>query len=167
MGGPFENKTGKSVTDAFQLILRGSKECQPLRLQTDLGKEFYNQTFHKFLKDKGIAHFSTHGDGKAAVVERWNRTLKERVYRTFTASNTLACVDPLPLLVRGYNATPHRSIGLASFRVTRANEWTVWDRLYDQQLRRPRKRPTLKVGNRVRLNKKHHPFQKRVSARMD
>ena len=122
---PLKNKTGKSVTDAFQRILRGSKGRQPLRLQTDLGKEVYNQTFQNFLKDKGIAHFSTHGDSKAAVVERWNRTLKERMYRMFTASNTLTYVDRLPLLVIGYNATPHRSIGLAPFRVTRANEQTV------------------------------------------
>lgn len=156
---PLKNKTGQSVTEAFRRILKGSKGRQPTRLQTDLGKEFYNRPFQSFLKDKGIEHFSTHGDSKAAVVERWNRTLKERMYRMFTAMNTLSYVDRLPLLVRGYNATPHRSIGMAPFRVTRANERTVWDHLYARRLQQ-QKRPTLKVGDRVRLNKKHRPFKK-------
>ena len=159
MGGPFEKEDGKSVTDAFQRILKGSKGGQPLRLQTDLGKEFYNQTFEKFLKDKSSEHFSTHGDSKAAVVERWDCTLKERMYRMFTALNTLTFYDRLPLLVWGYNTTPPRSIGLAPHRVTRANERTVLDRLYERRLRR-RKPPRLKVGDRVCLNKKYRPFQK-------
>ena len=32
----------------------------------------------------GIRHFSTCGDTKASVVERFNRTLKQRLYRHFT-----------------------------------------------------------------------------------
>ena len=102
---PLKNKTGKSVTDAFQRILKDSKGRQPLRLQTDVGKESYNQTLQKFLKDKGIAHFSTHGDSKAVVVERWNCTLKESMYRMFAGLNTLTYFDRLPMLVRGYNVT--------------------------------------------------------------
>ena len=42
----------------------------------------------------------------------------------------------------------------------------VWGRLYERRLRE-RKRPTLKVGNRVRFNKKTSPVQKKVFARLD
>ena len=41
----------------------------------------------------------------------------------------------------------------------RANERTVWHRLYERRLRE-RKWPTLNVGDRVGLNQKHRPFQK-------
>ena len=80
---------------------------------------------------RGIIHFSTHGDTKASVVERFNRTLKQRLYRYFTAANTLKFIDILPDLVEGYNATPHRSIGKAPKQVTWKNEknhleWAVW-----------------------------------------
>ena len=79
-------------------------------MQTDRGKEFYNRTFQRWLDEQGIQHFSTEGDAKASVVERFNRTLKERLYRYFTTANTLRFDDVLPELVQGYNATRHRSI---------------------------------------------------------
>ena len=40
------------------------------------------------LEREGSHHFSTHGDVKAAVVERFNHTLKKRMYRYFIARNT-------------------------------------------------------------------------------
>jgi len=131
---------------------------QPTRLQTDKGKEFYNRPVESWLKEHGILHFSTHGDAKASVVERFNRTLKQRLYRYFTAVNTLQFDDILQELIKGYNATPHRSIGMAPDQVTWKNEKAVWKRLYVKP--RKKRTPTLKVGDRVRLNKIYHTFQK-------
>lgn len=54
-----------------------------------------------------MGHFSTYGDAKAAVVERWNRTLKEKMSRYFTAENTLKYIDILQSLVHAYNHTRH------------------------------------------------------------
>ena len=87
-------------------------------------------------------------------MERFNRTLKERLYRYFTAANTLRFDDVLPELVQGYNATRHRSIGMAPQDVTWDNEEAVWKRLYGKRLK-GKKKPKFKVGDRVRLNKIH------------
>ena len=127
-------------------------------MQTDRGKEFYNRTFQRWLEEQGIQHFSTEGDAKASVVERFNRTLKERLYRYFTAANTLKFDDVLPELVQGYNATRHRSIGMAPQDVTWENEEAVWKRLYDKRVKK--EKPQFKVGDRVRLNKIHRTFAK-------
>ena len=62
------------------------------------------------MKTQEIHHFSNHGDAKASIVERFNRTLISKLYRYFTASNTLKYVDILPKLVNQYNRTHHRSI---------------------------------------------------------
>ena len=80
---PVKNKTGTAVTQAFENVLRQGRK--PQRLRTDLGKEFYNAPFCWLLEREGIKHFSTHGDAKASIVECFNRTLKERIYRYFTA----------------------------------------------------------------------------------
>ena len=117
---PLKDKTGKAVAVAFERILKRAKGRQPLRLQTDAGKEFYNRVFQSVMTRHNIHHFSTRGDTKVSVVERFNRTLKERMYRYFTARNTYRYVDALPYLVQGYNATKHRSIGMAPRDVTRA-----------------------------------------------
>jgi len=76
---PLKAKTGVALVQAFDKILKQGR--QPNRLQTDRGTKFYNQTFQRWLKDQGIQHFSTEGDAKASVVERFTRTLKERLYR--------------------------------------------------------------------------------------
>ena len=128
---PLKDKTGVALVHAFDKILKQGRR-HPNRLQTDRGKEFYNRTFQRWLDEQGIQHFSTEGDAKASVVERFNRTLKERLYRYFTAANTLRFDDVLPELVQGYNATRHRSIGMAPQDVTWDNEEAVWKRLYGQ-----------------------------------
>ena len=130
---------------ALQDIIKQGRK--PNRLQTDKGKEFYNRPVTSWLKEQDIQHFSTHGDAKAAVVERFNRTLKQRLYRYFTAANTLEFVDILPDLVDGYNATPHRSIGMAPKQVNWKNEKAVWKRLYAKK--RKKRKPTFKKGDRV------------------
>jgi len=156
---PLKDKTGKAVTAAFERILKRAKGRRPLRLQTDAGKEFYNRVFQSWLTGKKIHHFSTKEDTKASVVERLNRTLKERVYRYFTARNTYRYVDALPALMQGYNVSKHRSIGMAPAQVKWSNQHRVWQRLYRKRLA-PRVRPQWKPGDRVRLQKQHRAFDK-------
>ena len=116
---PVKNKTGQAVTAAFEKILKEGRK--PINLQTDDGKEFYNKTFQALMKRKGIHHFSTSGDTKASVVERFNRTLKQRLYQYFTVKNTLNFVPVLQDLVQGYNRSYHHSIKRAPNEVTETN----------------------------------------------
>ena len=112
------------------------------------------------MKRKGIHHFSTSGNTKASVVERFNRTLKKRLYHYFTVKNTLKYLPVLKELVTGYNRSYHRSIKMAPEKVTMSNEGRVWKMLYAQRLGAKRKKAKLKVGDRVRLNKKYRVFKK-------
>ena len=153
---PIKNKTGQAVTAAFEKVLKQGRT--PINLQTDDGKEFFNKTFQSLMTRYGIHHFSTSGDTKASVVERFNRTLKQRMYRYFTTNNTLNFVPVLPALVKSYNRSYHRSIKMAPEQVTLANSEQVWENLYGKAMKR--KVGTLKVGDRVRLNKKFRPFKK-------
>ena len=153
---PVKTKTGKAVTEAMAKILKGGRK--PIQLQTDDGKEFYNKTFQELMKQKDIHHFSTSGDTKASVVERFNRTLKQRMYRYFTVKNTLNFVPVLQDLVRGYNRSYHRSIKRAPDQVTQANSEEVWEILYGKKGKF--KKPQFKVRDRVRLNKKFRVFKK-------
>ena len=154
---PLTRKTGAEVERAFESIFKEGRK--PLRLQTDDGKEFYNKTMKAFFKRYNILHFSTKGDTKASVVGRFNRTLKERLYRYFTAKNTFDYKSALPDVVRGYNSTPHSSIGVAPDRVTIGNSAKVWETLYGKRLKRSQP-AALQEGDRVRLNKKFRTFKK-------
>ena len=70
---------------------------------TDAGSEFYNCKVQAFFKKYNVTHFSMHGDPHGSVVERWNRTLKTKMFRQFTAKNTLKYIDILPTLVKAYH----------------------------------------------------------------
>jgi len=120
---PVKNKTGKTVTVAMTKILKRSEGRKPINLQTDDEKEFYNKTFQDLMKRKHIHHFSTSGDTKSSVIERFNRTLKQRIYRYFTSKNTLNFVD-------GYTRSYHRSIKMAPNQVNQVNRSSVWKTLY-------------------------------------
>ena len=83
------------MSEAFVNILKQAEERTPQTLQTDEGKEFYHQVFQTLLRQK-IRHSSTHGDAKASIVERFMKTIKSKLYRYFTAANTLKYVEILP-----------------------------------------------------------------------
>ena len=155
---PLKDKTGKSLVTAFNRIL--SQGRQPSRLQTDKGTEFRNRLFQQFLKDKGIHFFVTQNeDIKASIVERFNRTLKEKLWRYFTKTNTRRYVEALPSLVRSYNQSYHRSIKTSPVYVTRENQERVWQTLYDVPAKKPVP-PLLQKGDRVRISKARRTFKK-------
>ena len=107
---PLKTKSGKEVTSAFEKILL---EAKPVFLQTDKGTEWLNSTFQSLLKSHGIKFYTSENDDiKAAVIERFNRTLKSRMWRYFTHKNTRRYLDVLQDLVHSYNNTFHRSIGM-------------------------------------------------------
>jgi len=78
---PLKDKTVKSVADAFKEIFKISKR-KPEKLWTDKGCEFYN----KHVRELGVELYSTENEEKSSVAERWNRTMKERMYKYFTAN---------------------------------------------------------------------------------
>ena len=84
LGGSVKSKDGKSSIDAFRKILTESKR-KPEKLQSDAGKEFLNSYLKTFLKKENIILYTVASELKASVIERFNRTLKEKMWRNFTA----------------------------------------------------------------------------------
>lgn len=151
-------KSGRDVSEAFEKILADGK-CMPNMVQSDKGTEFLNSTFQSMLQRHGIKFYTSENeDLKASVVERFNRTLKTKMYRYFTYKNTRRYVDVLMDLLDSYNNTHHRSIGMAPAEVNVDNEDVVRARLY------PLKPKSYKwkynVGDRVRISMQRRPFRK-------
>ena len=87
-------------------------------METDKGKEFLNVNVKKLLKKYSVELWiSNNEDIKASIVERFNRTLKTRMYKYFTANNTRRYIDVLQDLVDGYKNTLHSSIKMAPSKV--------------------------------------------------
>ena len=103
---PLKDKKGTTVRDAFQSVF---KSRVPEKLWTDKGTEFYNKEVKKLLKNHGVELYSTENEEKSSVVERWNRTMKEKMFKYFSANSTRAYLPVLDNLVRQYNSTKHSS----------------------------------------------------------
>ena len=60
----------------------------PSRLWIDKGSEFYNQQLKAVLSANNVLLYSTENEEKSSVVERWNRRMKNIMWKYFTANNT-------------------------------------------------------------------------------
>ena len=77
-------------------------------------------------------HFFTtyNEETKASIVERFDRTLKTKMWKYFTHRETLTYVDVLSEMVASYNLTVYRTIGIPPAEITRAKQTTVSKKLY-------------------------------------
>jgi len=154
---PIPNKTGKTLVNAFTSIIRKSKR-KPLSLQTDKGSEFKNREFQQYLKKNKIHFFTSENpETKASIVERFQRTLKTRMWKYFTHAKTRKYIDVIDQLVQNYNNSFHRSIQTSPALVTTSNEAEISEILYSKT---KSQKPKLKIGDRVRLNKTKKTFEK-------
>lgn len=147
---PLKTKKAVEVRDAFERILERSNVV-PKLLQTDQGTEFFNKDFGKLMEKHGINHYNTWTDKKAAIVERWNRTIKEKLWRLFTEKNTVNWIDMIQDVVEEYNGKKHASIGMAPSTVNKTNADLVLQRLGVSKT--PIKKPKFKVGQWVRTSR--------------
>lgn len=152
---PLKTKRGVDIVQGFQKIFL---ERKPKSLQTDQGTEFKNATFQKFLRENGVRFFTTFNTTKASVVERFNRTLKGKMWRYFTHNHTYHYLDVLDQLMQSYNNTFHSSIKKAPIEVTKENEREVWFTLYGDIKKAT---PCLfQTGDTVRVSKHKLTFEK-------
>jgi hypothetical protein len=151
------------------LVRQFNKQFKERYLKTaqfDDGKEFYNVGVKTLLKDHDVHYFSTRSFRKAALVERFNRTLKTRMWKYFTENRTKVWVNILPALVRSYNNSTHRTIGIKPADVNEENKDEVWTRIYGHPLS-SFPDPKFRVGDHVRVEIKHKTFEKGYEPNFD
>ena len=112
------------MRDAFKVILKSGRK--PLNLQTDQEKEYTKNVFKIFVKKENIHFFTTsNAETKASVVERFNSTLKSKIYKYLTWKNALKFVNVLSQPLESCNNSYHRSIKTKPILVNRTNEGKV------------------------------------------
>ena len=85
---PLKSKTGVEVADALNDIVKSSGR-KPVKIWVDFGNEFNKHV------QKNFKLYSTHNLQKSSIIERFNRSIKEKMYKYFTANNTWRYVDIL------------------------------------------------------------------------
>ena len=104
--------------------------------------------------------FSTFNEGKAVVIERFTRTLKNIMWKYFTANNTRFCLDALDQMVKNYNDKVHSTIKMAP---KEASKDINRGKVYFNIIKKQNKSCTsikYKKGDKVRISKYKRHFEK-------
>lgn len=156
---PLKSKTAIEVSSAIEALLCTSGR-RPLAIQSDKGKEFLGSAVQKIFKKYGIKHIlANNPDIKASVIERFNRTLKTKMFKFFTFTSTYKYLDVLQKFIDAYNKTKHRTIKMAPADVTDENILQVYNSTY-RNTHKNKKKNKFCVGDFVRISKYKHTFEK-------
>ena len=153
---PVKRKNGIVMRDAIWNLI---KDVKPIHVQTDAGKEFYNVHVQKLFQDNNINHYTVFSQYKAAIVERFNRTLREKLTRYFTYTNKKVWVHVLGRIIKTYNKTPHRGIGGRKPEDI-SNTYEFWHNNY-KTTPSFQKGTSIKINDYVRISRiSQSPFKK-------
>lgn len=167
---PLKTKSEKEITEAFSKLFLNSKRI-PKMLWTDQGKEFTSNKFKDFLKQHNIELYHVYNEGKACVIERFNRTLGEMIQKHLTRTKSKNYIKKLDELINEYNNRTHSTIKISPFEALKPENYNeVYDNINrDSNHRRytvNRKetnmniKPKFKVGDKVRISKYKNTFEK-------
>ena len=157
---PVRDKKGKTITSAFSGIINKSKR-KPAYLWVDKGNEFYNSTFKDYLKENRIILYSTQNVEKSSVIERFNRTLKNKMFKEFTVQNSTVYTDILPKIVDEYNRTYHKTVKITPEEASlKKNESVAYLKSYHSEPSEEFKKPYFKIRDKVRISKYRGIFDK-------
>jgi hypothetical protein len=83
---------------------------------------------------------------KFSIIERAQRTIRDKLYKYFTYMNTYRFIDVLQQFVQCYNASVHSTTGMVPVRVTDSDVLTIWTRMNmkDREIHVPK--PRYRVG---------------------
>lgn len=154
---PIKTKTAKDVTYAMESIFNAG--FVPRNIHSDMGKEFYNAQFKALMQLHNINHYSTYSSMKAAIVERFNRTLKTRMWRELHFNGSYKWIDLLAKIVHDYNHSKHRTIKMKPSDVSMHNEQQLLHSVYLYKNVLPLK-PKFRVGDFVRISRYRNAFEK-------
>ena len=149
---PSKHKKGISIVNAFQKILKESNR-KPNKIWVDKGREFYNNSFKKWLQDNGIVMYSTNNKVKSVAAERFIRTIRNKLYKYMTSISKNVYIDKLDDFVKKYNNTYHTSIKIKPVEV-KDNTYIDFKKEVND------KNPKFKFGDHVRISKYKNIFTK-------
>ena len=147
-----KTKDSQKTLKAFSSMI--TKKNRPKTIWIDKGTEFAG-AFKKFCAAERIQVCSTMGETKAAFAERTIRSLKSILYR-YMEDYRYKYIHKLPQFITTLNFRTNSSIDVRPNTVKSCDFMSI---LYSKPIRHFKK-PTFKIGDRVRISKYDLPFRK-------
>ena len=154
---PLKNKNAQIIKDSFENILISSKR-NPNLIESDRGKEFYNNIFQDFLNKNDIKLYSRNSSYGAVFAERFNLTIRNLLKRPVFEKGDGKWIDILQSITKQYNNRVHSSTKLSPKDASlKKNEGYVYKNLLDK---RKKIKPKYEIGDLVRTADLKKTFSK-------
>ena len=154
---PLKNKNAQTIKNSFENILISSKR-KPNLVESDRGKEFYNNIFQDFLNKNNIKLYSRNSSYGAVFAERFNRTIRDLLKKIVFEQGDANWIDVLPTITKQYNNRIHSSTKLSPKDASlKKNEGYVYKNLLDK---RKKVKPKFQINDLVRTADLKRTFSK-------
>ena len=122
---PLKDKKGETVTQAFYSRPSSMRAVNHNIYGLIKGRNIITNT-KELLKNYNITLHSTENEEKSSICERWNHTIKTKMWKQFTQH-----LSTLPKILKQYNNTRHSSIKMTLVEAsTKKNESIVYFNLW-------------------------------------
>ena len=102
---------------------------KPNLIESDRGREFYNNIFQDFLNKNNIKLYSRNSSLGAVFAERFNRTIRDLLKKIVFEQGDAKWIDILPTITKHYNRI-HSSTKLTPIQASlKKNEGYVYKHL--------------------------------------
>ena len=146
---PLKSKTIKDIKPCFEKIF---KQRKPKYIWSDQESAFFSKEMLKFFEDHNIKIYYTNLNLKAVVIERFNKSLRKLMMKSFVKNNNTVWYNILPELIKTYNNRYHRTIKMKPINVNRINEKHIKNTVYNYDI--TNKKPKYKINDLVRISLK-------------
>ena len=154
---PLKNKNAQTIKDSFENILISSKRS-PNLIESDRGKEIYNNIFQDFLNKNNIKLYSRNSSVGAVFAERFHRTIRDLLKRPVFEKSDGNWIDILSTITKQYNNRIHSSTKLSPKDASlKKNEGFVYKNLLDK---RKKVTPKFQINDLIRVADLKKTFSK-------
>ena len=123
----------KDITTILEAFQKMEKKIIINSVTCDDGTEFKNRQFKDYCEKENIQLYFVKSDGhKLGIINRFHRTLKEKMTQYFTANDTVKWIDIIDDLVYNYNHSVNRGIGAAPYQVNSFMEQRIVEKKRDE-----------------------------------
>ena len=153
---PLKDKKGINVKMLYKKFL--FKNHQNFSW-ADRGTEFYNKQVQDLLNENNIKLYSTNNSAiKSSVIEKFNRTFKNMMYKKFTQNNNTIFYNIINDLVNECNNKYHSTIKMSPIQGSKKINEKKIENIYNfDKTKKPGK---FKIGDRVRISLEKNIFEK-------
>ena len=142
----------KKIVDIKPCFQKIFKERKPSYIWSDKESAFFSKEMLKFFEDHNVKIYYTYSSLKVVFIERFNKTLRELMMKSYVKNNNTIWYNILPNLIKTYNNRYHQTIKMKPIDVNKSNEKHIKDTVYNYYI--TNKIPKFKINNLVRISLK-------------